>query len=357
MAAIPINTFASWQWPQEVVSGTWGKKAGQFYFGAGDTDDTFPKVFGVDNDGVIVISDKGNNRIAIYNPNGQLRSTLLKPSVLSDIDSWPASFVLYSGGNSFAVKCEYQKTDIGKKPLKTCFIDYNNNILAKVDSAEATPIATGYVLHNYKTNTYGIYSPTGQLIKTSATKPLELGIIQSKRIADNQYKVTITYFDMSWTTIEGTETFNDMRDMNGNFYGLDENTAVRYSRCGKELGRVTMPEMKYQAGKGSTDETPPAMEDEVALAPVALEYGAPILAPNGDIYTWKRTEKKYSIVKWTWVDDPGSNDDCPAEKAKDNKAAGKKMMSFRASAARHGIQEYKVKRSKPFVTSNPDMSG
>ncbi len=35
-----------------------------------------------------------------------------------------------------------------------------------------------------------------------------------------------------------------------------------------------------------------------------VEYGEPVVAPNGDVYTWKKTMVKYSIVKWTWVDDP-----------------------------------------------------
>ena len=34
------------------------------------------------------------------------------------------------------------------------------------------------------------------------------------------------------------------------------------------------------------------------------EYGSPVIAPNGDVYAWKRTPTNYSILKWTWVDDP-----------------------------------------------------
>ena len=43
MATIPINTFAAWQGPQEILSGTWGQVAGQFYFGAGESNDISPK--------------------------------------------------------------------------------------------------------------------------------------------------------------------------------------------------------------------------------------------------------------------------------------------------------------------------
>ena len=37
------------------------------------------------------------------------------------------------------------------------------------------------------------------------------------------------------------------------------------------------------------------------------DYGVPVFAPNGDVYTWKRTPGAYSILKWTWVDDPNVN--------------------------------------------------
>jgi len=41
-------------------------------------------------------------------------------------------------------------------------------------------------------------------------------------------------------------------------------------------------------------------------AEVIEEYGPPIISVNGDIYTWKRTPEKYSILKWTWRDNPDS---------------------------------------------------
>ena len=53
-------------------------------------------------------------------------------------------------------------------------------------------------------------------------------------------------------------------------------------------------------------------------APPVVEYGSPILAPNGDVYTWKRTPDKYSIIKWTWKDDPNAPK-CPDTSAKKKK--------------------------------------
>lgn len=51
----------------------------------------------------------------------------------------------------------------------------------------------------------------------------------------------------------------------------------------------------------------------------AVEYGEPVVAPNGDVYAWKKTDFGYSILKWTWVDDP----DTPPCPEKQGTAQGK----------------------------------
>ena len=286
--------------------------------------DFFTQVFGVDKDGLIIIPDAGNKRISIYNIDGQLRNTLLKPSALPDIDNlrkWPTNFVLYPGGNSFAIDCDYQKMDNGRKPLKVCFIDYNNNVLAKVDLAEIFPISTGYVLHNYKTNTYGIYSPTGQLIKTSPTKPPELGKLYTQGMGNGQYQTSVVYPDMTYQMTTPFDAEKYYRDKNNNVYFIigytatlkeaatdaDEDISVttydvhKYNSCGKKLGTLSLRPLQGLNANGD----------------VEYEYGEPLVAYNGDIYTWRRNDDKYSIIKWTWVDDPNqpSGPDAPTNLA------------------------------------------
>ena len=39
------------------------------------------------------------------------------------------------------------------------------------------------------------------------------------------------------------------------------------------------------------------------------EYGEAVVAPNGDVYTWKRALTTYSILKWTWVDDAKASEE------------------------------------------------
>jgi hypothetical protein len=64
------------------------------------------------------------------------------------------------------------------------------------------------------------------------------------------------------------------------------------------MARLTLPADNIQEESQGEQ-----VEPEVTV----LEgYGSPLLAPNGDVYTWKRTPDKYSILKWTWVDDPNA---------------------------------------------------
>ncbi len=296
---IPAWVFAAWQGPQEVLFGAWGNGIGQF-----DIDkyrNVYPGDIYVDKDRLIVIPDRANKRIVIYQSDGKLLKTLHRPSelpALDDYGAWPSGFVMYPGGNSFVIDCEYQKSAHGGRgPLKVCFMDYNNNILAKVDIAKVFAIETGYVLHNYNNNTYSIYSPTGQFVKFSAERPLELGKVEIESIGEARYKINVRYPDKEWTIISADRYEPYVRDLNGNLYG---NSQVRYSHCGKAMASFVMPESKIITGESPAEGIDPPVTFIEA-------YGVPVLTPNGDIYTTKQTPDKYIIVKWTWVDEPGGD--------------------------------------------------
>ncbi len=295
LASIPSLSFGGWSGPQEVITGTWGSGAGQFDFDAGDTTDFFPKEFGVDKDGHVVIPDEGNKRIVIYNSNGTIKNTLYKPSSLPDLDNsagWPSGFILYTGGNSFAIDCDYQKTSgRGRRPFKICLIDYNSNILSKLDAAQVFPVETGYVL--LKNNIYSLYSPTGILIKTSAERLLELGVVSERPISESQYKLTIKYPDKTYELTTGGTFMRYVRDMKGYVYGVNDDSLWKFDQCGKQVGELLMPENQTETVTSKTGKS---------LA-IPVEYGQPVIAPSGDVYTWKKTAFKYSIVKWTWQDE------------------------------------------------------
>jgi hypothetical protein len=270
---------AAWQGPTEILSGKWGKGIGQFGLDEGDSGDQSPMLKAITPDGKIVISDTVNKKQLVFNSDGSFNKEV----------KWVIESK--SGGSTTYDIPEYSFGYV---------LGYSSdgNVYSSVGS------------------TYFFKSYTGQTIKTSTTKPPELGDVSEKALGNGQYKITVTYPDRVWSIIGRGIAPPYMRDMNGNLYSTGVKQAIRWNFCGKELARLTMPNNNIQTEDHG---------EQIAPTVTVLEgYGSPVVAPNGDVYTWKRTPDKYSIVKWTWVDDPGSNDDCPAEKAKDNKAAGKK---------------------------------
>ena len=274
-------SYGSWQGPAEILSGGWGKGNTNFGIESGDTSDRFPSLAAILFDGRIVISDQVNEREVIYKNDG----TLLK------IVPW------YIYQNS----------------TKTMNPEYPTNQYWNVQGY--TPEGNVWIEIG---NTYALKSPTGQTIKTSATEPLELGVVSTKTIAKGQYKITVTYPDKVWTTIASySSATNYIRDAQGRIYRPGTKQIVRFNDCGREITRLSMPVKKIVKGESQGEGTEPRIT-------VLEEYGSPVLAPNGDVYTWKRTPDKYSIVKWTWVDDPKSNDDCSPNGSKSDKGVTKK---------------------------------
>lgn len=171
-----------------------------------------------------------------------------------------------------------------------------------MDAAQVLSIDTGYVLVKYalgKIINYTIYSPTGQLIKTSAERPLELGKVEEKFISKGKYKITVTYQDNVWSYVDSNSMDAYMRDKNGNLYGYGSKEVVRFSQCGKKIASLNMPASNILRGESQREDVEP-------IITVIEEYGTPEVAPNGDVYTAKRTPDKYSIIKWIWVDDPNA---------------------------------------------------
>ena len=72
------------------------------------------------------------------------------------------------------------------------------------------------------------YSPTGQLIKTSATKPLELGVVSERPISESQYKITIKYPDKIYELTTSGTFMSYARDVKGYVYGVNDDSLWRY---------------------------------------------------------------------------------------------------------------------------------
>ncbi len=272
--------YGVWQGPIEVVSGIWGNELGQFGIEHGDNIDQFPHSFGISNSEKIVIADFISEVLHIFNNNGTFLRDIKRPIQRR---GWPSSVKV---GNECAV---VSYTDITHTfDIPSGDLVGSANIGVSYVSSDCTK------LYSYTgEKTWKVYSPTGQLLQTYASRPLELGVIKELKLAPGQYKVTVKYPDKEWVTIGKGACPQYVRDTNGNLYCVGDIGVIRYDDKGNEIASLMMPKKKIE-------EIPAKDPGVEPMIKVIEEYGSPVVAPNGDVYTWKRTPDKYYVIKWTW---------------------------------------------------------
>ncbi len=263
LIAVIIVGFAAiaegaWRGPTEIISGTWGPNNEQFGIEYGDTNDVFGGPFYILLDGRVLLTDLMNGRMKIYNSSGVLAKV---------------------------VKCAKTPSGEWNEECRIPLVSY-------IQTTSDGNLWVGPLEH-LKQQGYSLYSPTGQLIKTSTTRPLELGVVSARPISESQYKITINYPDKTYELTTNGTFMRYVRDMKGYVYGVNDDSLWKFDQCGKQVGELLMPENQTETVTSKTGKS---------LA-IPVEYGQPVIAPSGDVYTWKKTAFKYSIVKWTWQDD------------------------------------------------------
>jgi hypothetical protein len=251
--------IAAWQMPIEVIKGNWGSNEGQFGLRTGDSGDDFPEIEAITPDGKIVISDIVNKKQLVFLENGNFLKEV-KWTVKSK-----------EGGRTV-----YDVPEYSFGPVVGYSSDGN--------------IYTG------SDNKYFLDSPTGQLLKTYTTRPSELGQIKTETLGTKKYRITIVYPEKTYILASDALFMKYVRDKNGNVYGANSGGVWRFNQCGKEIAELIIPTEEKESIPFKN-----APEESITLD---VEYGEPVVALSGDVYTWKKTDSKYAIVKWTWQDDP-----------------------------------------------------
>ena len=331
-------TYAAWQGPIELIVGQWGEDSHQFGIERGDTGDIFPKSFGVSNSGKVVIADNINEVLHIFNSDGSVWKNISKPVKRK---WWPYT-VIVNGECAVVAYTDYTHIfDLETGKLKSVA---NNIGGASYISNDCLKI---YVYKGSKK--WKAYSLTGQLLETYKEKPLELGKVKKLRKAEG-YIYKIQYPDLTDSrntktyTLklpEGVERFK--RDMNGYLYvtslspGKHTNQIIfRYDQCEEAITKMQIPDSQYNITYITDKPHPIGYEIELIV-----EYGKPVIAPNGDVYTWKRTPDTYSIIKWVWIESPDAPVNLKAAASKD-----KISLSWEKPAQDAGtVKSYEIYRS------------
>jgi hypothetical protein len=115
--------------------------------------------------------------------------------------------------------------------------------------------------------------------------------VQSMKVGAATYRVTIVFPDKN-VVVDSEEDFTiAARDAAGFVYGISAETVIRFDKTGKKTDALPLP---------SSHEELITVPGRRAPRGVYIMYGDPVIAPNGDVYAWQKSEAKYSILKWTW---------------------------------------------------------
>ena len=293
-----IDAYAAWSTNEEIITGSWGSQIYQFFFGSGDSFDDFPKDIEVDIHGRVFINDDYNFRIKIYNASGLLEKMIIAPESVDMSYKWPYGISVNRDG---ALVANYEGS------IKHLF-NKQGELIKQIDVfGIGIPIEDGFVF-DVAENEYALYSFTGTLLQTYRERPLEIGSIKTKNLGGGSYKVTVTYPDKTYHLNKGPFS-KYIRDDKGYINAGGVKSMEKFDACGKSKGYFIVSDNEYNiihpGGNGFEE-----------ISEVVAEYGSPVVAPNGDIYVWKRTPEAYSILKWTWLDsptDPKGGPDAPLE--------------------------------------------
>ena len=253
------NSYGAWQETVELLSGGWGAGADQFGIKYEDTHDTIPDRFYVLLNGSVIVRDLLNGRRKIYDNTGAIK-TILKCS--------------RNDTGELNEECRFKGRYLATNSAGNIWVDESK----------------------YKETKYLLYAPTGELIETYSSRPAELGIIKTKRVSASTYQTTATYPDKTFY-LNKKAGGKYIRDYEGHINVVGSKSVKKYDACGKLLDKVVFP-------KDESKVVRPGGHGEDEFRELIAEYGKPVVGPNGDVYTWKRTPDTYSILKWIWQDSP-----------------------------------------------------
>ena len=278
--------FGAWKGPIEIITGEWGSGVNQFGFEQGDTHDGFPYYFFLSDEGSIILYDLINSKIKLYDSHGILFRNIVPP--IENPRRWVIKPILIESKILLLLDKIYYLSLKGDLVNK---IDYPEQI-QRINRWEV--VNRKIYLEQAKPYKCVVLSSSCQLLETYKEKPLELGIVKGRSLGGKRYRTTIEYPDMTYTLNKGPYR-KYIRLCKENIYAVSGKSAEIFNTSGEAIDKIIMP-------KDQINEISPGGRGMEAASEIIEQYGEPVVAPNGDVYTWKRTPDTYSILKWIWIE-------------------------------------------------------
>ena len=105
------------------------------------------------------------------------------------------------------------------------------------------------------------------------------------------YSITIVFPDKNLVVDSEEDLRSAVRDDAGFVYGIGTDLVIRFDKYGKKTSMLSLPKAHEELVAGP---------DQRTQRGVYIEYGVPVISPNGDVYVWQKSDAKFSILKWTW---------------------------------------------------------
>ncbi len=289
---IATSAYADWIGPSEVVAFNFGE--GDFEIGVldGEIEMIVEAIIEVDSKGNLIIADQRNKKVLIYN-NSNGKITKVDPQIkVKEDEAWPI-FINDLLNDTFlaSFKGNHQAYSYEGELLSSFYVK---------DS---------YGLHNFHGNVITIletdrrYSRrrnNGDLIEFLDDR-YGLNDANKGKYASSglyQYKISLgstTYdFSIDDESLDGYLKRSDDKLL----VDIDGVRVAIIDISGKILS--TLERLEYVFGP-----EPSNIPSGVDIPRPLIEgYGYPLIGSDGNVYTWKQTPESYSILKWTWTDEP-----------------------------------------------------
>jgi hypothetical protein len=131
----------------------------------------------------------------------------------------------------------------------------------------------------------------GKTIAPLSQRNRETSKVYSMKISATAYRITIVFTDKNLVIDSEEDVKNAARDDAGFVYGIGTDMVIRFDKNGKKTAALPLPKAR--------EELVPA-PGQSAPRGVYIEYGKPVIAPNGDVYLWQKSDAAYSVLRWTW---------------------------------------------------------
>jgi len=131
----------------------------------------------------------------------------------------------------------------------------------------------------------------GTAVTPLSQKDREAIMVQSQKISATAFRITVVFPDKNVVLDSDIDFKTAARDVSGFIHGITPDRVVRFDKNGKKTAELLIP---------TSHEELITVPGRRAPRGVYVFYGEPVVAPNGDVYVWQKSNEKYGILKWTW---------------------------------------------------------